>query len=79
MINGSTGVVASETDSELAKYLNRSYWEQKRTDQKTGILRQSPTPSAPIAESHAVKIEAAVNGTVDSEYSAKESELVSRI
>ncbi len=35
------------TDPELARYLNRAYWETRRTEQKQGILRQSPTPSAP--------------------------------
>uniref|UniRef100_A0A915HQ45 Hepatocyte growth factor-regulated tyrosine kinase substrate n=1 Tax=Romanomermis culicivorax TaxID=13658 RepID=A0A915HQ45_ROMCU len=40
---------SSDTDGELAKYLNRGYWEARRTDQKKGILRNSPTPSAPIA------------------------------
>lgn len=39
-----------QSENELARYLNRDYWEQRRVEQKTGILRQSPTPSAPSSE-----------------------------
>jgi len=39
----------AESDNELSKYLNRGYWEARRSDQKKGILRNSPTPSAPVA------------------------------
>ena len=40
----------SDMDPELARYLNRNYWEQKRDDQKTGT---STAPSAPTASSEA--------------------------
>lgn len=50
----------------MAKYLNRSYWE-KRAEQKavSGILRNSPSPSAPAAEFAPSEI----NGCLDEGYS----------
>lgn len=40
----------SDMDPELARYLNRNYWEQKRDDQKGS---SSTAPSAPTATSEA--------------------------
>ncbi|VDP04911.1 unnamed protein product [Soboliphyme baturini] len=53
---------AAEAEGELARYLNRQYWENVRKEQKSNAnaRRRSPTPSAPAAP--AVKI---VNGTAD--------------
>ncbi|XP_071033149.1 hepatocyte growth factor-regulated tyrosine kinase substrate [Parasteatoda tepidariorum] len=48
---------SSPVDSELDRYLNRSYWEQRQQQQKEEIVlspsetRSSPTPSAPVPNS----------------------------
>ncbi|XP_030064530.1 hepatocyte growth factor-regulated tyrosine kinase substrate isoform X4 [Microcaecilia unicolor] len=39
----SSAPLAEEIDPELARYLNRNYWEKKQEE-----VRKSPTPSAPI-------------------------------
>ncbi|XP_041077748.1 hepatocyte growth factor-regulated tyrosine kinase substrate-like isoform X8 [Polyodon spathula] len=39
----SSAPAAEEIDPELARYLNRTYWEKKQEE-----VRKSPTPSAPV-------------------------------
>ncbi|KAM4691246.1 hepatocyte growth factor-regulated tyrosine kinase substrate isoform 2-T2 [Rhinophrynus dorsalis] len=39
----SSAPLADEIDPELARYLNRNYWEKKQEE-----VRKSPTPSAPV-------------------------------
>nr|XP_033817940.1 hepatocyte growth factor-regulated tyrosine kinase substrate isoform X2 [Geotrypetes seraphini] len=39
----SSAPLAEEIDPELARYLNRNYWEKKQEE-----VRKSPTPSAPV-------------------------------
>ncbi|XP_043925659.1 hepatocyte growth factor-regulated tyrosine kinase substrate [Protopterus annectens] len=39
----SSAPAAEEVDPELARYLNRNYWEKKQEE-----VRKSPTPSAPV-------------------------------
>ncbi|XP_066560246.1 hepatocyte growth factor-regulated tyrosine kinase substrate isoform X3 [Amia ocellicauda] len=39
----SSAPTAEEIDPELARYLNRNYWEKKQEE-----VRKSPTPSAPV-------------------------------
>ncbi|XP_069785782.1 hepatocyte growth factor-regulated tyrosine kinase substrate isoform X2 [Narcine bancroftii] len=40
----SSAPTAEEIDPELARYLNRNYWEKKQEE-----VRKSPTPSAPVS------------------------------
>ncbi|XP_059509629.1 hepatocyte growth factor-regulated tyrosine kinase substrate isoform X4 [Stegostoma tigrinum] len=40
----SSAPTAEELDPELARYLNRNYWEKKQEE-----VRKSPTPSAPVS------------------------------
>ncbi|XP_048347539.1 hepatocyte growth factor-regulated tyrosine kinase substrate isoform X2 [Sphaerodactylus townsendi] len=40
----SSAPLAEDIDPELARYLNRSYWEKKQEE-----VRKSPTPSAPLS------------------------------
>ncbi|XP_067403255.1 hepatocyte growth factor-regulated tyrosine kinase substrate isoform X2 [Emydura macquarii macquarii] len=40
----SSAPLAEDTDPELARYLNRNYWEKKQEE-----VRKSPTPSAPLS------------------------------
>ncbi|XP_072882425.1 hepatocyte growth factor-regulated tyrosine kinase substrate isoform X4 [Hemitrygon akajei] len=40
----SSAPTAEEVDPELARYLNRTYWEKKQEE-----VRKSPTPSAPVS------------------------------
>ncbi|CAH2291773.1 hepatocyte growth factor-regulated tyrosine kinase substrate isoform X2 [Pelobates cultripes] len=42
-VANSSAPLAEEIDPELARYLNRNYWEKKQEE-----VRKSPTPSAPI-------------------------------
>ncbi|XP_018409151.1 PREDICTED: hepatocyte growth factor-regulated tyrosine kinase substrate isoform X2 [Nanorana parkeri] len=42
----SSAPLAEEIDPELARYLNRNYWEKKQEE-----VRKSPTPSAPVPTS----------------------------
>uniref|UniRef100_A0A5S6QYU6 Hepatocyte growth factor-regulated tyrosine kinase substrate n=1 Tax=Trichuris muris TaxID=70415 RepID=A0A5S6QYU6_TRIMR len=49
--------LTNEAESELAHYLNRQYWEKVRTEQRQLNLRQSPTPSAPVAVEADVSLE----------------------
>ncbi|XP_019517504.1 PREDICTED: hepatocyte growth factor-regulated tyrosine kinase substrate isoform X2 [Hipposideros armiger] len=59
----SSAPLAEDMDPELARYLNRNYWEKKQEE-----ARKSPTPSAPVplaepaaqpAEAHAAPVNAA--------------------
>ncbi|KAM5135292.1 hepatocyte growth factor-regulated tyrosine kinase substrate isoform 4-T4 [Mantella aurantiaca] len=45
----SSAPLAEEIDPELARYLNRNYWEKKQEE-----VRKSPTPSAPVPTSEPV-------------------------
>ncbi|KAG8565136.1 hypothetical protein GDO81_012732 [Engystomops pustulosus] len=45
----SSAPFAEEVDPELARYLNRNYWEKKQEE-----VRKSPTPSAPVPMSDPV-------------------------
>ncbi|XP_075072921.1 hepatocyte growth factor-regulated tyrosine kinase substrate isoform X2 [Mixophyes fleayi] len=45
----SSAPFAEEIDPELARYLNRNYWEKKQEE-----VRKSPTPSAPVPMSDPV-------------------------
>ncbi|XP_075702200.1 hepatocyte growth factor-regulated tyrosine kinase substrate isoform X1 [Rhinoderma darwinii] len=45
----SSAPLAEEIDPELARYLNRNYWEKKQEE-----VRKSPTPSAPVPMSDPV-------------------------
>lgn len=45
----SSAPLAEEVDPELARYLNRNYWEKKQEE-----VRKSPTPSAPVPTSEPV-------------------------
>ncbi|XP_033895316.3 hepatocyte growth factor-regulated tyrosine kinase substrate isoform X12 [Acipenser ruthenus] len=47
----SSAPVAEETDPELARYLNRTYWEKKQEE-----VRKSPTPSAPVPVAEPITI-----------------------
>jgi len=39
----------SDMDPELARYLNRNYWQQKSENIKTTSVVTTTTPSAPVA------------------------------
>ncbi|XP_064624793.1 hepatocyte growth factor-regulated tyrosine kinase substrate-like isoform X2 [Lineus longissimus] len=41
----------SDMDPELARYLNRNYWDKKSNEQSRNTATTSPTPSAPTASS----------------------------
>ncbi|KAG8446419.1 hypothetical protein GDO86_014030 [Hymenochirus boettgeri] len=45
----SSAPLAEDIDPELARYLNRNYWERKQEE-----ARKSPTPSAPVSVSEPV-------------------------
>ncbi|CDW54649.1 hepatocyte growth factor regulated tyrosine [Trichuris trichiura] len=61
-------VVSNETESELAHYLNRQYWEKVRSEQKQQLsLRQSPTPSAPVAVEADVQLEKELVGNAQND------------
>ncbi|XP_068119790.1 hepatocyte growth factor-regulated tyrosine kinase substrate isoform X6 [Hyperolius riggenbachi] len=45
----SSAPLAEDIDPELARYLNRNYWEKKQEE-----VRKSPTPSAPVPTSDPV-------------------------
>ncbi|KAM6297623.1 LOW QUALITY PROTEIN: hepatocyte growth factor-regulated tyrosine kinase substrate [Aegotheles albertisi] len=45
----SSAPLAEDIDPELARYLNRNYWEKKQEE-----VRKSPTPSAPLSLSEPV-------------------------
>ncbi|XP_041075823.1 hepatocyte growth factor-regulated tyrosine kinase substrate-like isoform X1 [Polyodon spathula] len=47
----SSAPAAEEIDPELARYLNRTYWEKKQEE-----VRKSPTPSAPVPVAEPVPI-----------------------
>ncbi|XP_069608622.1 hepatocyte growth factor-regulated tyrosine kinase substrate isoform X2 [Ranitomeya imitator] len=47
----SSAPLAEEIDPELARYLNRNYWEKKQEE-----VRKSPTPSAPVPMSDTVQV-----------------------
>ncbi|KRZ29631.1 Hepatocyte growth factor-regulated tyrosine kinase substrate [Trichinella pseudospiralis] len=44
-----------DMENELARYLNRQYWEKVRMEQKQANTRKSPTPSAPFEPTSMVK------------------------
>ncbi|XP_075296687.1 hepatocyte growth factor-regulated tyrosine kinase substrate isoform X2 [Opisthocomus hoazin] len=69
----SSAPLAEDIDPELARYLNRNYWEKKQEE-----VRKSPTPSAPLSltepaaqpgEAHAAPL-----GVVEQQYQNGESE-----
>ena len=43
----------SDMDPELARYLNRNYWEKKQSDVKSNNVTTTTTPSAPVAVAEA--------------------------
>ncbi|XP_033897261.2 hepatocyte growth factor-regulated tyrosine kinase substrate-like isoform X12 [Acipenser ruthenus] len=47
----SSAPAAEEIDPELARYLNRTYWEKKQEE-----VRKSPTPSAPVPVAEPITI-----------------------
>ncbi|KAK4811974.1 hypothetical protein QYF61_022970 [Mycteria americana] len=69
----SSAPLAEDIDPELARYLNRNYWEKKQEE-----VRKSPTPSAPLSltepaaqpgEAHPAPL-----GVVEQQYQNGESE-----
>ncbi|XP_032655051.1 hepatocyte growth factor-regulated tyrosine kinase substrate isoform X3 [Chelonoidis abingdonii] len=69
----SSAPLAEDIDPELARYLNRNYWEKKQEE-----VRKSPTPSAPLSlsepaaqpgEAHPIPL-----GVVEQQYQNGESE-----
>ncbi|KRY21465.1 Hepatocyte growth factor-regulated tyrosine kinase substrate [Trichinella patagoniensis] len=46
---------AKDMENELARYLNRQYWEKVRLEQKQANTRKSPTPSAPFEPTSVIK------------------------
>ncbi|KAI1232534.1 hypothetical protein IHE44_0007002 [Lamprotornis superbus] len=69
----SSAPLAEDIDPELARYLNRNYWEKKQEE-----VRKSPTPSAPLSltepavqpgETHPAPL-----GVVEQQYQNGESE-----
>ncbi|KRX21719.1 Hepatocyte growth factor-regulated tyrosine kinase substrate [Trichinella nelsoni] len=46
---------AKDMENELARYLNRQYWEKVRLEQKQSNTRKSPTPSAPFEPTSVIK------------------------
>jgi len=59
----------SDMDPELARYLNRNYWQQKSVDMKTTATTQPSAPSI-AAESKTVS-----SGGGSNSYSAREEEV----
>ncbi|XP_015211765.1 hepatocyte growth factor-regulated tyrosine kinase substrate isoform X1 [Lepisosteus oculatus] len=73
----SSAPTAEEIDPELARYLNRNYWEKKQEE-----VRKSPTPSAPVPLTEPLPISQPVEvhpppqpiGVVEQQYQNGESE-----
>uniref|UniRef100_A0A6I8SV65 Hepatocyte growth factor-regulated tyrosine kinase substrate n=1 Tax=Xenopus tropicalis TaxID=8364 RepID=A0A6I8SV65_XENTR len=66
----SSAPLAEEIDPELARYLNRNYWEKKQEE-----VRKSPTPSAPVPISEPAVLQGGdVPVTVMEQYQNGESE-----
>ncbi|XP_038632941.1 hepatocyte growth factor-regulated tyrosine kinase substrate isoform X5 [Scyliorhinus canicula] len=69
----SSAPTAEEIDPELARYLNRNYWEKKQEE-----VRKSPTPSAPVSVvesvSQPIETHTAPVTVVEQQYQNGESE-----
>ncbi|XP_078081872.1 hepatocyte growth factor-regulated tyrosine kinase substrate isoform X5 [Mustelus asterias] len=69
----SSAPTAEEIDPELARYLNRNYWEKKQEE-----VRKSPTPSAPVSVvesvSQPIETHPAPVAVVEQQYQNGESE-----
>uniref|UniRef100_A0A8C5X8Y8 Hepatocyte growth factor-regulated tyrosine kinase substrate n=1 Tax=Malurus cyaneus samueli TaxID=2593467 RepID=A0A8C5X8Y8_9PASS len=74
----SSAPLAEDIDPELARYLNRNYWEKKQEE-----VRKSPTPSAPLSltepvvqpgEAHPVAAEWLPHPSFQQQYQNGESE-----
>ncbi|XP_059509627.1 hepatocyte growth factor-regulated tyrosine kinase substrate isoform X2 [Stegostoma tigrinum] len=69
----SSAPTAEELDPELARYLNRNYWEKKQEE-----VRKSPTPSAPVSVVESVtqpiETQAPPVAVVEQQYQNGESE-----
>ncbi|XP_018089683.1 hepatocyte growth factor-regulated tyrosine kinase substrate L homeolog isoform X1 [Xenopus laevis] len=65
----SSAPLAEEIDPELARYLNRNYWEKKQEE-----VRKSPTPSAPVPISEPAVQTGDIPVTVMEQYQNGESE-----
>ncbi|XP_015282037.1 PREDICTED: hepatocyte growth factor-regulated tyrosine kinase substrate isoform X3 [Gekko japonicus] len=69
----SSAPLAEDIDPELARYLNRNYWEKKQEE-----VRKSPTPSAPLSmgepAAQTAEIQAAPLSMVEQQYQNGETD-----
>ncbi|XP_062976227.1 hepatocyte growth factor-regulated tyrosine kinase substrate isoform X3 [Elgaria multicarinata webbii] len=69
----SSAPLAEDIDPELARYLNRNYWEKKQEE-----VRKSPTPSAPLSmgepASQATEVQPAPLSVVEQQYQNGETD-----